>query len=355
MVGLIIREAVAGDHGALERLFLETSMAGAIRIGSDRSPDFFATSRVQASEPCVWGAFTGEGRAVGVFSMGRRIVWLGGEKKPLRYLSDLRIHPDWRNGTMLAKGFRVIKEQVFAEGEWAQTLVLEQNLPALDFLRSGRGGLPEYREAGRYKNWLLPFQKLSRPTYRVRKARPEDLPAIQSRLDESSQRRSFSPVIDLTKLGEPYLNGLSVDDCLVAEESGEILGVMALWNQSAYQRLRVDGYSAPLAFSRAIINFHARLRGGVPLPAAGKIIPIVKATAIACAGDDPAILRSLLGVATSMEKGRYLSIGLSEKDPLAAALAGMRGKIFTGLHFLVGWEGKPPDWLEPFAFDTARI
>ena len=355
MAGLIFREAVARDHVALERLFRETSMAGAIRIGSDRSPDFFSASRVQTEKPCVWGVFTGDDSAVGVFSMGKRLVWLNGEKKAVRYLSDLRIHPDWRRGTLLAKGFRVIKDRVFAKGEWAQTLVLEQNLPALEFLRSGRVGLPEYRQAGRYKNWLLPSQKLPEPSHLVRKAEPDDIPAIQLLVDNFSQRRSFSPVVDLTELGGSYLNELSIDDFLVAEESGEILGAMALWDQSAFQRLRVDGYSAPLAFSRPLWNFHARLRGGVPLPAPGANIPIVKATAIACAGDDPAILRSLLTAATSMEKSRYLSIGLSEKDPLAAALVGMRGKVFTGLHFLVGWQGKPPEWKEPFAFDTARI
>lgn len=227
MAGLIFREAAAKDHDALEKLFRETSMAGAIQIGSDRSPDFFAASHVQAEEPCVWGVFTGVGKAVGVFSMGRRMVWLNGEKKQMRYLSDLRIHPEWRKGTMLARGFRLMKNCVFAKEEWAQTLVLEKNLPALEFLRSRRAGLPEYREAGRYKNWLLPSQKISKLNHLVRKARPDDLPAIQSLLDESSQRRSFSPVIDLAKLGAPYLNGLSLDDFLIAEENGEICGAMA--------------------------------------------------------------------------------------------------------------------------------
>ena len=58
MPGLTSREAVAGDHAALEKLFRETLMAGAIRIGSDRSPDFFVASRVQAEEPRVCGEFS---------------------------------------------------------------------------------------------------------------------------------------------------------------------------------------------------------------------------------------------------------------------------------------------------------
>ncbi len=355
MSGLIYREALAEDHESIERLFRETSMPGAIRIGSDRAPDFFAASRVQAEETCVWGVFTGEGRAVGVFSMGRRMVWLGEQKMLMRYLSDLRIHPDWRKSTMLAKGFRVMRENVFAKGEWAQTLVLEQNLPALEFLRSRRAGLPEYREAGRYRNWMLPAQKIPAAEYRVRKAQASDLLEIQFLLDTFSQRRSFSPVIDLTKIGEPYLNGLSLDDFLVAEKSDVIVGVMALWDQGKFQRLRVDGYSAGFAVARPILNFYARLRGIAVFPAPGNAIPMVKATAIACANDDPAVLRSLLATAVTMHKRCYLSIGLSEKDPLITAMEGLRGKVFKGRHFLVGWEGHPPDWEEPFLFDTARI
>jgi hypothetical protein len=50
-----------------------------------------------------------------------------------------------------------------------------------------------------------------------------------------------------------------------------------------------------------------------------------------------------------------LLVGLSEKDPLTAALDGMKGRKFGGLHFLVGWEGEPPAWEEPFGFDVARI
>ena len=355
MAGLSFREALPGDHAALERLFRETSMAGAIRLGSDRSPDFFAASRVQAEEPCVWGVFTGEGRAVGVFSMGRRMVWLNQQKKPMRYLSDLRIRPDSRKGTMLAKGFRMMRENVFEKGEWAQTLVLGQNLPALEFLRSRRAGLPEYREAGRYRNWILPAQKMPAPAHRVRTARPDDLPAMQLLLDESSRRRSFSPVIDLKNLGDAYLNGLTVDDFLVAEDAGEMIGMMALWDQSAFQRLRVDGYSAGFAVARPLLNFHARLYGGAVFPAPGNAIPMVKASAIACANDDPAVLRSLLAAVFPRLGGKLLSVGLSEKDTLATAMDGLKGREFGGLHFLVGWQGEPPAWEEPFGFDAARI
>lgn len=355
MARVTFREAVAADHITLEKLFAATSMAGAIRIGSDRSPDFFAASKIQATEPCVWGAFTESGQAVGVFSAGRRYVWLGGKKVPLRYLADLRIHPQWREATLLSRGFRAVRNEIFQKGEWAQTLVLERNLPALLFLRSGRGGLPEYRPAGRYVNWLLPRQKLAKPVHPVRVASMSDLPAMQSLLNESSKRRSFSAVVNLSELGSPFLNDLSIENFLIAEEAGEIRGMMALWDQHRFQRLRVDGYSRTISAIRPVWNLAARLRGEALLPPPGSTIPILKASLIACAEDDPEILRSLISAAVSPENGSLLSIGLSERDPLVTALEGLKGRIFHGLHFLVGWGGQPPPWEEPFGFDPARI
>lgn len=256
---------------------------------------------------------------------------------------------------MLAKGFRTMRENVFEKGEWAQTLVLEENLPALDFLRSRRAGLPEYREAGRYRSWLLPAQKMPMPLHPVRRARVEDLPAMQLLLDGFSRRRSFSPVIDLQNLGDAYLNGLGVEDFLVAEDSGEIIGMMALWDQSSFQRLRVDGYSLVMTAVRPFWNPGARLLGGIPLPAPRNALTIVKASMIACSGDDPAIFRSLLAFAFPQLMGKMLLIGLSEKDALTDALDGLKGRKFGGLHFLVGWEGEPHAWEEPFGFDAARI
>ncbi len=352
---LTIREALAADHTALERLFSETSMPGAIRIGSDRTPDFFAASHVQATEPCLWGAFTPDGKAVGAFSAGRRMVWLGGEQVPMRYLSDLRIHPGWRNGTLLARGFRNLRENVFSQGEWAQTLVLEGNAPALEILRSGRMGLPQYHPAGRYVNWLLPQQVISRFAFPVRTACTADLPAMQGLLDDSSSRRSFSTAVDLGKLGGAFLNGLAIGDFLVAEDAGEICGMMAIWDQGRFQRLRVDGYSPAMAVARPIWNLAARIRGGLTLPDPGIAIPIRKASMLACADDDPSILKSIFSAALFSGNGGLLSVGLSEKDPLTAALSGLKGKVFRGRHFLVGWEGKPPEWREPFGFDPGRI
>jgi hypothetical protein len=178
---------------------------------------------------------------------------------------------------------------------------------------------------------------------------------MQRLFDASAKRRSFSQVVDLSKLGGPSWPRLAVGDFLVADRDGCLVGMAGLWDQTAFQRLRIAGYSPPLSLLRPLWNAGTLVRGGVPLPRPGDSLPLRKATAIACEDDDPQILRALLAHALRDNAGKLLLVGLSAADPLVAALQGLRGRQDRGRHFLVGWEGEPPAWQEPFAFDVARI
>ncbi len=355
MAGLIVRQAGPADHAALEDLFRATSMGSRIRLNIERDPDYFAGAQVQAEELCVWGAFEEQGRAVGLLSAGKRRVWIGGEVD-LRYLCDLRIHRDWQRSTLLARGFRLLKREVFAPGEWAQTLVLEDNVRAIELLSSRRAGLPEYRPAGIYVTWLLPSQAIAAdPSWVVRRARSADSGELQRLLDSAARRRSFAPLVKLADLGGPAWRDIAIEDFLVAEKDGRIAGMMGLWDQTAFQRLRIAGYSRAVSLLRPLWNAGTGVSGGVPLPKPGDTLPLRKATAVACENDDPEILRSLLSHALKNNDGKLLLLGMSAADPLAAAMQGLRGRQDRGRHFLVGWEGEPPAWREPFAFDVARI
>lgn len=351
MAGLIFRQAVHADHVALEELIRATSMGSRIRLGFERDPDYFTGCRVQADDPCVHAAFEECGRAIGLFSAGERDVWLGKPTR-MRYLSDMRVHPDYQGSSVFARGFRRLRSEVFHAGEWAQTLVLEGNHRALELLTSGRAGLPIYHPAGRYVSTLLPPQRISATReIHVRLATPADLPEMQALLKDASYRRSFSPLPLLENLGNPCWQDLATADFRVAETRGSLVGMMGLWDQSRFQRIRIDGYSPLIEMSRPIWNAFSSVR----LPRPGAIVPLLKATAIACRDDDPAILRALLSAALAESASRLILLGMSVKDPLAAGLAGLASRKEYGRHFLVGWDGAAPRWREPFAFDVARI
>jgi hypothetical protein len=161
--------------------------------------------------------------------------------------------------------------------------------------------------------------------------------------------------LSLSDLGKSAWRNLALSDFLVAERNAALVGILGLWDQSDFQRLRVNGYSTTFSALRPLWNMYSRIYGGVTLPHAGDIVPLRKATAIACENDDPAILRALLASALAGNDKRLLLLGLSAQDPLATALHGLRARKEYGRHFLVGWDGTPPAWREPFGFDPARI
>jgi hypothetical protein len=292
---------------------------------------------------------------VGVFSAGKRRVWLDGETE-MRYLCDLRIHPHWQGSSLLARGFRRLRREVFQPGEWAQTLVLDDNARALETLTSQRGRLPEYHPAGRYASWLLPAQRINGDSgIKVRQATDADLHDMQNLLDDSARRRSFSAMVNLSDLGKPAFRDLSLGNFLIAERNGRLLGMMGLWDQSGYQRLKVHGYPPLVSATRPLWNVAAGIMGGVPLPRTGGVLPLRKATAIACVNDDPIILRAMLASALAGHERRLLLLGMSAVDPLVHGLHRLKARKQYGMHYLVGWEGEPPKWDEPFAFDVARI
>ncbi len=355
MAQLTFREAVQSDHVSLEALFAATPMGSQIRLCFERDPDFFAGSMVQSVEPCVRGFFDDNGQAVGIFSAGIRRVWLDGEVT-MRYLSDLRIHQEYQGGSLLARGFRKLRDDVFAPGEWAQTLVLEDNMKALELLQSRRAGLPDYRAAGRYISWLLAPQRVaSKGGWRVRRATMDDLPAMRELLAESSKRRSFADLTDLLAIGGPRWRNLALSDFLLAEGRCGIRGMLGLWEQSGFNRMRVCGYSPATSMIRPVWNGFAWISNRVTLPPVGELVRARKATAVACVDDDPAILRALLAAALGGKDAIPLLVGFSAADPLCSALMHLSAHRSHGRHFLVGWDGTPPEWKEPFSFDLARI
>jgi hypothetical protein len=170
-------------------------------------------------------------------------------------------------------------------------------------------------------------------------------------LEDAAARRGFAEPIDPGGLGGSRWPGIGPGDFLVAQSRASLVGMMGLWDQRGFQRIRIKGYGAPVCWLRPAINRFLP----VPLPAAGACLPLIKATAVACRDDDPRTLRAMLASALGEMGGNLLLLGMSSADPLAAALDGIRARRDHGRHFLVGWEGTPPKLREPFAFDVARI
>lgn len=332
-------------------------MAGSISLALERDPDYFAGALVQNVHPSVFvGRDTLNGRITGLFSVGTRPVFVNGEVQEIPYFCDLRIHKDYQNGTLLARGYKFVRQELLRE-RYAQTLIVSDNDRAIASLTGGRAGLPVYYPFGQYTTFALPRRPLKR-MHPVRRATEEDLPQMQKFVLSTGKARQFFPVYDL-RPGSAHFHGVSVKDFFLAIEGDRIKGMCGVWNQKSFKRTRLVSYSPLLRFVRPLYNVLSRLRGGILLPPAGEILDYSFLHCILVEGNDASVLTSLLSAIFDAEDLRcsYFLMGLDARDPLTASVKGIPYRAFHGLHFLVSGGEDPRSSLNSgtFYLEAARI
>lgn len=342
MAGLVYRKATLEDTLDLCALLQETPMGEGIRVCQERSERSVAA---EIDQSAIWGAFEKNTRRVaGMFSAKARNVFVDGDVRAVRYISALRVRPEYRSGLILARGFRMLRKHVLAAEEWSQSLILNDNSLAAKVLTSGRAGLPEYRPFGRYGSWFLKGQRIEMG-FEVRPASDEDVPAMQGLIDREGPGAAFTPWVDFAEDG--------VAGYLVATQKGEIVGQLKVVDTSADKVTRIIQYSRRMRVLAPFYNGYARLRRLPPLPAVGHKISPLALTGAICRDRDPAILRSLLAKVLGREG--FYAVGLDIEDPLAAALDGVRAYRTFAAHYLVGFAGDGFNVSRPFAFDFSEL
>lgn len=354
MVDLIAREATLADEAAIEKLMCEIPMGENIRVTLRRDGGYFTGSSVQSETPSVHGLFNENGRALGLYAAGKRRVWIDGEIKTVRYLSDLRLHPKARGMRWLFRGYRRLGEEM--RDEFAQSMILTDNRAALTLLTSGRAGLPKYHAAGEYLSYFFGPQKKwrARTKSEFRKASQAELPAMQELYDEQAQRFQFAPVLDFSTFeNSSYFAGLRLEDVYLAFDDGKLQAMLGVWDQSAYKQLVVESYSRIYRFLRPV----SRLLRGISLPKVGQRIHLKTITMPTCRVDRLDELLDLIQWARSeQENETVLMLGLDAKDPRVAMMKKIRGATERGRHFLVGEISESLLSSEkPFIFDLARV
>ncbi len=353
MARLIDRRAEAGDDAALCQLMRECPMGERVRVTLRRDGGYFRGAAVQTETPFVYAAFDDRGKVMGVFSAGSRQVWINSEPCTVRYLSDLRIHPDVRGKRWLLKGYAKVKE-LLGDG-FAQTLILSDNHEVDQLLTSGRTGLPRYHPAGEYLTLMFGHANyLSSSSYSIRRAVETDLPSMQKLYDDYASRHQFAPVLDFFEIGESaYFDGLCLKDFCLVLRRGELVAMAALWDQSSFKQLVVEHYSRGMRILRPALKCFT----GVNLPCQGQVFRTRALTAMAFVEDDLNAMPELVRYARSkLKAGENLMIGLDACDPNIPRLKKMRHWTERGRHYLVG--SAPPDLIDDsrlFAFDIARV
>jgi len=314
--------AEAGDDAEIRALLRATPMAGRVRLSLQREPNaFIAEAICGRPSHTVTVRDTVDQRLLGVGSRSVKDVWRRGAPARVGYLGRLRRVNDMVGYFRLIRGAFEALERTRRVDElpFDITSVAADNAPARRFLERGARGLPRYQPYGEYHNVTLTVPRRARSAMGVGGADRETMPRIADFLHEHWRDRPFAPRCTAAMLVDRQLHrGLQPSDWRVLRQGDRVIGCAALWDQSAFRQVVVDGYEGALQWGRPMLNA-VRWTAGLPtLPPRGRPLVMAFASYLAVDGDDTERMLQLLSALVHDAGKRridYLTLNLPAGSP----------------------------------------
>lgn len=332
----LVREATPGDNRDLLALAASCSMRGDISLRIQREPDFFALNRLEGRDSQVW-VIDAPDRLAGCIATSFRDAYIDGQPLRTGYVGDLKVHPLYRNTVTADSLCNYAGAQMDRLPSGTPTLVtvlagnraMEKRLP-------GPRGVPAFDWIATIRSHSIPIlwkRKLNdHSTVKIERAKWSDLDRIAQLWNRVAPRRQFAPVFDANSLAEwiRLAPGLDISSYLVARScAGEILGFIALWDQSSFKQMYVERYSRQMSVVAAINNAIAPRLGGTRLAEPGEQMRYQTAVHVCVPAETPEIFHSLLIAAHNQLRHTgcaFFNVGLDIVDPLSVAVVGLFGQ-----------------------------
>ena len=343
--------AGAADDAELRQRMAQDWMDGEIAVSFRREPSYFAGCALQGEDvQTIKCTDRTTGRIVGMGSRLKTHVYVNGEPKQIGYLADLRAAPQFRNGTLLARGYRFLRGLEQADRlPFSFSIVFDGNKRALKTLLGARAGLPVYTPMGAVRTPALhldvPKRAIEVPGVAFAQGSAARAEEIVSFLNARMALRQLAPVYrprDFQPGGR--LADFPFERFYLALRGGRVAGTLAAWDQSAVRQTHIERYSTLLSLLRPFYNLASKLTPLKPLPSPGSRVPYLYLACLCVENDDPALFRGLLRFAyNALRKGpwHYAIAGLHERDPLAPVLSEYRSIPAAGRLFVVKFGGLP--------------
>lgn len=336
--------AERGDDAELRALLRDNPMNGSMRVTFEREPHFFDACAIRGTFHQVGvGRDLNSGRIVGLGTRSISHAFVNGRPLPFGWLSDLRLEPAYRGGTLVARGYRFLR-QLHGDGraEIYGTVIFQDNQTALRTIAATRAGLPAYHDLGVIQCPGINLRRRKPATAadcQIVRGRRELLPEIVDCLNRNNARKQFAPVHDV----ESFIRGhrwkdFQPSDFFVALRNNHVIGVVGRWDQSAFKQTRVISYGKRWRWMVPAANAVQTLLGAPSLPEPGQYVSFFYVSFIAVDQDDAGVFRALLRQVYNDSVGssfRYAMVGLHERDPLLAVLEDYSLTPFAGRLFCV--------------------
>jgi ribosomal protein S18 acetylase RimI-like enzyme len=315
------------DDADLRRLLRSNPMPGRFALTLEREPSFFRASTIEGdTHQVITGRDRETGTLVGLGTRAVRDASVNGAVERVAYLSQLRVHPEYRGlVSWLKQGFQFLRQlHDQDDARHTFTTIIADNRLARTILEKDRRFKPNYRRCGELVTLLLPVWRrrslVSPPGVSIRAGRTEHLHDIAACLQRNHRRRQFAPHWTADDLAHPErTRNLRPEDFLLAMSGPEIVGCAALWNQQSFKQTVVHGYDRGFSLFRRAMNIGARVTGWPRFPAVGEPLSHAYVSHLAIDDDRPEICCALIQAALnrSVASGYvYLVLGLHGCNPL---------------------------------------
>jgi hypothetical protein len=299
-----------------------------LKLVIDRGPDIFFIPRLRSSEIESVGFFLND-QLVGFALMLSKKVMVKGISSTVLYFGNLVVGKQKRSKVLLHRMSDFYLKERTGETSFGYFLIMQGNLPAQSLLNRFHPrfpNLPHSKVIGQWivRNIILLHPLRQKRTYRVHKARMEDIDSIVDLLEKEYNQRLFGPIITRESMLEQMdqLPCFGLDNYYIAESGNEVVGVCCAWDMAPVRRYLATGYNRRFKWTRFLLNTGGILFGYPGIPGEGAPFKEVSIIDYAVAGREPEILRSLLMniYKEYREKNYHLMLfGHPAQDPLGAA------------------------------------
>jgi hypothetical protein len=334
------------DDAAIRRLVGRQVTPGRIMLAMPREPEFARGCAVTGDDYRILVARSSENRdIVGVACRSTRRVFVNGREQRIGYLSQLRVDERYRGRWLVARGFARLA-QIDREDPVPAYLVsiVDGNDTATGVLvRKRRPSFPVFREVARYRTLALATRRL-KPMFdegeEIVAGQENQLHQIASFLREHGAKRQFFSVWTEDSLRTLGSAGLRLTDMHIARRNGQIAGVIALWDQTAYKQAVVRGYTGWLKLIAPLTGLAGSWSPVPALPHVGAEVRSAYASLVCIAHDDTRVFERLLRAAVNTAAARrfdYLLVGLDARDPLLPVVRRYSHLCYPSRLYLAAW------------------
>lgn len=296
------------DDENIRELINSTTMQSDIELVYTKEPSFLEATNIKGYEvQTVVGEKDRRICVVGSRSLSNN--YINGKVETLGYLSDLKIAPKTGKRT-LSEGYLYIKS-LMADGRAKThiTTIIEDNKNAKAALtwQNKSKALPNYYNLGLINNYFIfpTLKKHYQKTVEILRGEKNRLKNIVEFLNAEGKKKQFFP-----SFTEEYfltLKDFDIKDFYIAYRSGEIVGVLAKWNQNEFKQIVLKSYNNKMKWLK-YLPF---------LPKEKQKLNFVYASFFAVKNNDSDIFNQLFAYFYNDNfKNGFIALSMHEKDSL---------------------------------------